>query len=128
MATSYKTPGVFVEEIPKLPPSVAQVETALPAFVGYTNKADEIAPGDLINKPKRIGSLVEFEQYYGSGSSPDVTEVNIDSNNNFTSAIVKNNFFMVHLPQASPLRLRSGSEWVKAAPAVHDVPPALLRG
>lgn len=94
MATTYKTPGVFVEEIPKLPPSVAQVETALPAFVGYTNKADEIAPGDLNNKPKRIGSLVEFEQFYGSGPSPDVTVVNIDSNNNFTSATVKNNFFM----------------------------------
>jgi phage tail sheath protein FI len=94
MATTYKTPGVFVEEIPKLPPSVAQVETALPAFVGYTNKADEIAPGDLINKPKRIGSLVEFEQFYGTGPSPEVTEVNIDSNNNFTSATVKNSFFM----------------------------------
>jgi hypothetical protein len=94
MATTYKTPGVFVEEIPKLPPSVAQVETALPAFVGYTNKADEIAPGDLINKPKRIGSLVEFEQFYGTGPSPEVTEVNIDSNNNFTSANVKNSFFM----------------------------------
>lgn len=94
MATTYKTPGVFVEEIPKLPPSVAQVETALPAFVGYTNKADNIAPGDLINKPKRIGSLVEFEQFYGTGPSPNVTEVNIDSNNNFTSATVTNTFFM----------------------------------
>lgn len=94
MATTYKTPGVFVEEIPKLPPSVAQVETALPAFVGYTNKADEIAPGDLTNKPKRIGSLVEFEQYYGAGPSPDVTEVNIDSNNNFVSATVNSNFFL----------------------------------
>jgi hypothetical protein len=94
MATTYKTPGVFVEEIPKLPPSVAQVETALPAFVGYTNKADELAPGDLINKPKRIGSLVEFELFYGTGPSPEVTEVNIDSNNNFTSATVKNTFFM----------------------------------
>ena len=94
MATTYKTPGVFVEEIPKLPPSVAQVETALPVFVGYTNKADEIAPGDLINKPKRIGSLVEFEQFYGIGPSPNVTEVNIDSNNNFTSATVTNTFFM----------------------------------
>ena len=94
MATTYKTPGVFVEEIPKLPPSVAQVETALPAFVGYTNKADEIASGDLNNIPKRIGSLVEFEQYYGAGPSPDVTEVNIDSNNNFVSAKVKSNFFL----------------------------------
>jgi phage tail sheath protein FI len=33
---AYKTPGVYVEEISKLPPSVAQVETAIPAFIGYT--------------------------------------------------------------------------------------------
>lgn len=94
MATVYKTPGVFVEEIPKIPPSVAQVETALPAFVGYTNKAEEIASGDLINQAKRIGSLVEFEQFYGTGPLSDVTEVNIDSNNNFVSAVVNNSFYM----------------------------------
>ena len=92
MAT-YKTPGVYVEEIPKLPPSVAQVETALPAFIGYTNKADNIAPNDLKNKPKRIGSLVEYEQYYGAGASPNVAEVNINSSNNFVSASVTNKFF-----------------------------------
>jgi uncharacterized protein len=94
MATTYKTPGVYVEEIPKLPPSVAQVETALPAFIGYTGKADELSPNDLLNKPKRISSLVEFEHYYGGGPSPNVTEVNIDSNNKFLSATVNNKFFM----------------------------------
>ena len=94
MATTYKTPGVYVEEIPKLPPSVAQVETALPAFIGYTGKADELSPNDLLNKPKRISSLVEFEHYYGGGPSPNVAEVNIDSNNKFLSATVNNKFFM----------------------------------
>ncbi len=93
MAT-YKTPGVYVEEISKLPPSVAQVETALPAFIGYTNKADDITPGDLNNKPKRIGSLVEYEYYYGAGPSPTVTEVVIDSSNNFVKAAVTNSFYM----------------------------------
>lgn len=34
---SYKTPGVYVEEISTLPPSVAEVATAVPAFIGYTN-------------------------------------------------------------------------------------------
>lgn len=94
MATTYKTPGVYVEEIPKLPPSVAQVETALPAFIGYTAKADDLSPNDLYKKPKRISSLVEFELYYGGGPSPNVTEVNIDSSNNFVSAKVDNKFFM----------------------------------
>jgi uncharacterized protein len=35
----YKTPGVYIEEIPHLPPSIASVETAIPAFIGYTEKA-----------------------------------------------------------------------------------------
>ena len=35
----YKTPGVYVEEISTLPPSVGQVPTAVPAFIGYTEKA-----------------------------------------------------------------------------------------
>jgi len=59
MAFSYKTPGVYVEEIPKFPPSVAPVETAIPAFIGYTQKAD------LLLKPTRISSMVEYETYFG---------------------------------------------------------------
>ena len=39
MPSTYKTPGVYIEEISKFPPSVAQVETAIPAFIGYTQKA-----------------------------------------------------------------------------------------
>ena len=94
MATTYKTPGVYVEEIPKLPPSVAQVETAIPAFIGYTEKADDIAPNDLNKKPMRIGSLVEFERFYGAGPSPNVSVVNIDINNVFVSASVTNRFYL----------------------------------
>jgi len=94
MATSYKTPGVYVEEIPKLPPSVAQVETAIPAFIGYTQIAKKLAVGDLNNVPKRIGSLVEYEQYYGIGPSPNVTEVNISDANNFVSATLSSKFYL----------------------------------
>src|SRR5262245_63244334 len=65
MATAYKTPGVYVEEIPKFPPSVAPVETAIPAFIGYTEKAQEAVPADLRLKPTRISSLVEYEQFFG---------------------------------------------------------------
>ena len=65
MAVTYKTPGVYVEEIPKFPPSVAPVDTAIPAFIGYTEKATDKVDDDLRLKPKRIKSLVEFEQYFG---------------------------------------------------------------
>lgn len=61
----YKTPGVYVEEISTLPPSVAQVETAIPAFIGYTEIADDQVADDLVDVPKRITSMVEYRQYYG---------------------------------------------------------------
>lgn len=65
MAGPYKTPGVYVEEISVFPPSVAEVETAIPAFVGYTEKADRGGAGDLVMQPTKIYSLKEFEQLYG---------------------------------------------------------------
>ncbi|MFT3910798.1 MAG: phage tail sheath C-terminal domain-containing protein [Ferruginibacter sp.] len=61
----YKTPGVYIEEIPKLPPSVASVETAIPAFIGYTEKAQWKSEKDLAFRPWRIKSLLEYEQYFG---------------------------------------------------------------
>lgn len=63
MAT-YKTPGVYVEEISLLPPSVAQVETAIPAFIGYTKMAEKDGQ-DLKNIPTRITSMLEYQLYFG---------------------------------------------------------------
>ena len=63
MANEYKTPGVYVEEITKFPPSIAAVETAIPAFIGYTEKAQD-GP-DTIGEPFRITSLLEFEEHFG---------------------------------------------------------------
>lgn len=39
--SNFTTPGVYVEEISTLPPSVAQVATAVPAFLGYTKQMPE---------------------------------------------------------------------------------------
>jgi uncharacterized protein len=81
MATSYKTPGVYIEEIPKFPPSIAPVETAIPAFIGYTEKA--IRNGEsLTNKSTRIESIAEYEGLFGVGPSQNV-EVFLDNNNNY---------------------------------------------
>lgn len=77
MATTYKTPGVYVEEIPKLPPSVAAVDTAVPAFVGYTERATADVTDDLRLKPKRIESMVEFEQFFGGPQLETGVTVNI---------------------------------------------------
>jgi len=81
MATSYKTPGVYVEEIAKFPPSVAEVETAIPAFIGFTAQAKKILDGDLKEKPTRITSLLEYEQYFGQGPDFIPGKIELDSNN-----------------------------------------------
>jgi phage tail sheath protein FI len=65
----YKTPGVYIEEIPKLPPSIASVETAIPAFIGYTQKAKLKEDNDLLLKPHRITSMLD---YFG-GALPEVS-------------------------------------------------------
>ena len=62
---TYKTPDVYIEEISVFPPSVAEVETAIPAFIGYTEIAKKNAANDLILKPTKIYSFKEYEQYYG---------------------------------------------------------------
>ncbi|MEQ8702940.1 MAG: phage tail sheath C-terminal domain-containing protein [Phaeodactylibacter sp.] len=64
MAKAHKTPGVYVEEISAFPNSVVQVETAIPAFVGYTEKA-VYSKKDLALKPTRVSSLGEFLLYFG---------------------------------------------------------------
>src|SRR5262245_45495929 len=65
MAAAYKTPGVYIEEIPRFPPSIAPVETAIPAFIGYTQIAKDVTDGDLNLKPTRISSIVEYERFFG---------------------------------------------------------------
>src|SRR5215467_12151843 len=71
MAT-YKTPDVYVEEISTFPPSVAEVETAIPAFIGYTEFAKLKTDNDLILVPTEIYSLIDYELYFGGPKADDI--------------------------------------------------------
>lgn len=65
MATTvYKTPGVYVREETAFPPSIVGVQTAIPAFIGYTAKA-AISGKPVFRKAIPIGSMVEFESVFG---------------------------------------------------------------
>ncbi len=79
MPSTYKTPGVYIEEISTLPASIAQVETAIPAFVGFTEKAIENGL-PVKNVPTRIKSLLEYEQYFGKGQKLNI-RVDLESDN-----------------------------------------------
>ena len=84
MATPYTTPGVYVKEIPSLLSSIAPVETAIPAFIGYTEMA--IRNGEsLLNKPTRIESIAEYELLFGGPPSQNV-EIFLNGDNNFVSS------------------------------------------
>ena len=68
---NYKTPGVYVEEISLFPPSVAEVATAIPAFIGYTEKAT-FKGKDLAG---RLAAKLD------AGVAMDCVKVQIDSGN-----------------------------------------------
>jgi phage tail sheath protein FI len=84
----YKTPGVYIEEIPNLPASIVPVETAIPAFVGYTEKAER-GGKSITNVPTTVSSLLDFQRYFGAGPKLDNIEVELDTNNNVTNAVRK---------------------------------------
>lgn len=69
MATNYKTPGVYIEEISLLPASVAPVATAIPAFIGRTKKAVNAKGEGITGKPFRITSMPEYERFFGGGEN-----------------------------------------------------------
>lgn len=81
MAKKYTRPGVFIEEIPTSPLSVAQVETAIPVFIGYTARGGiegTPLPTDTIDsvnvtEAKRITSLLDYETYFGKGIDETIT-------------------------------------------------------
>jgi phage tail sheath protein FI len=55
--SDYKTPGVYVEEIAAFPATIVAVQTAVPAFIGFTEKD----PGEV----KKVDSINEFKLHFG---------------------------------------------------------------
>lgn len=65
----FKTPGVYIKEKNAFGNSVVEAETAIPAFIGFTQKA---VSGDksLLNKPWKISSMTEFTTCFGGADVP----------------------------------------------------------
>ena len=77
MATTLRTPGVYIEEVTRFPPSVVPVETAIPVFLGYTERTNS-GGLDLINRPVAIDSYLEFEQIFGQAPEVGGFAVSLD--------------------------------------------------
>ena len=76
---AYKTPGVYVEEVTTLAPSVVAVETAIPAFIGYTETAIDDGGNNLRRAPTRIKSLLEYQSSFGGDFVPASYRVVLDT-------------------------------------------------
>lgn len=85
MAAQIKTPGVYIQELNAFPNSVVEVATAVPAFIGYTEKAIR-GNNNLTNIPTRISSLKEYLDYFGgppktqfSWGDPPPADLSVDA-------------------------------------------------
>ena len=65
-----KTPGVYIQEKDAFGNSVVPVATAVPAFIGYTEKTSYNGKS-LLNKAVKVTSLAEFLTIFGD-SAPEV--------------------------------------------------------
>lgn len=104
MANNYQTPGVYIEEISKLPSSVVAVETAIPAFIGYT-EVTQYKGENLVNKPVEISSLLEFTSVFGQPPVIGAFTISIDENNQVLGGIADpNNATEARFRMANALR------------------------
>ena len=96
-----KTPGVYIEEISTLPASIAAVETAIPAFIGYTEKAEKDGNSlALVNVPTRITSLLEFIKIFGN-PNPETFSLSIDDTYDSISGDLLSRDFNASVPAPS---------------------------
>jgi phage tail sheath protein FI len=71
---------------PPLPTSIAAVKTAIPAFIGYTEK--QMKEGfSLNNKPTLISSLIEYEAIFGYSKSSQI-HIHLHDDNSVNGEIV----------------------------------------
>jgi len=96
MAGQEKTPGVYIREINAFPNSVVEVETAVPAFIGYTEKAMR-GKKSLKDIPQRITSLAEYDQYFGGPPTTQFTFTAPGANGEaFTLASASGRFYLYY--------------------------------
>lgn len=125
MANQYSTPGVYIQEVSTLPSSVVPVATAVPAFIGYTEKAG--------GSVKKVNSMPEFEEtfggpYYRTIRMDPVTgklAPNFTNNPNLTYCL----YFSMQAYFANgggPCYVASAGEYVLPAPNATEAIPVIV--
>jgi len=60
----YLAPGVYVEEVAKLPPSIQALPTQICVFIGYTQRHSRDGQSLLLT-PQHLSSLLQYQEYFG---------------------------------------------------------------
>ena len=90
----YKTPDVYTLEKSILPPSIVTGASAIPAFVGYTEKAQDNDGNSLVNVPTRINSMREYENRFGLAEE---TKFNVEIDTATDAVTIKTNPGLTYL-------------------------------
>lgn len=84
--TNRKLISKLHEMPPSLPTSITGVKTAIPAFIGYTEK--QMKDGlSLFNKPTLISAIAEYETIFGRSRSADI-HIHLHDDNSLNGEIV----------------------------------------
>jgi phage tail sheath protein FI len=83
----YRAPGVYIEEVPALPPAVTEVETAIPAFIGHTEIAQWAEADELRGRPTRIDSMAAYERCFGRPAAETIEVALTTAGDGFTAAV-----------------------------------------
>ena len=102
MATTYMTPGVYIEEKNAFANSAVAVPTAVPVFIGYTEKAERFGKS-LLYQPVRISSFAEYVEIFGSRFKPKFTIAAV------TETPTKESFFLNNIQYKLQLKANNTS-------------------
>ncbi len=86
MATTYTTPGVYVQEIPGFPPGVAQIPSAVPVFIGLTANTTASDGSNLVGVPASVSSMLEVNNLFGGPPTMNVLSLAMSSSTGTTTA------------------------------------------
>ncbi|WP_340105909.1 phage tail sheath family protein [Rhodohalobacter sp. 8-1] len=130
----YKTPGVYIEEISTLPASVAAVATAIPAFVGYTQKKERNGETILDATPVRITSMLEYQEIFGmpfdeqyaitlspNPDDPDITDISIPEPSGVSPYLLYYQLQMFYANGGGPCHVVSVGTYVDAPASSSDI-------
>ena len=107
---SLKTPGVYIQEIATFPPSIAEVETAIPAFIGFT----ELVLPSSVN---RIISMVEYVALYGMAENQKDFAASLDAADNLTIVPGKTSPYIMYYWLQLYFANGGGPAWIASAGA-----------